>query len=337
MLAPAGKPGTPERYASAVVFHNGLGDYVLALPTLRALASELPRPSLLIAGRGPQEFIISDLSFDGRLLLPFQRASATTEFDWQQAARACHGCEVLVSVCPFRSESLQRLVEAVRPARTIGMGPPCAELVDYMTDTHECDALFGVVRRVQPLARIEPFASPLPSSTRSAGTAGRIRSSLPPSGRLLVAHVDSVLEKTWPLAFLDAALHEVLSAHHGLLAVVLNARSGDLPAATAGGRAACLDGLSLDRAMSLVAACDAFLGVDSCMLHAADLCRRPGVGLFGVTQARRFGFRWSPRSTVRELQAGRMSDHDPLEVAAAISGVLAAQQGSALGCHVTAG
>jgi hypothetical protein len=73
------------------------------------------------------------------------------------------------------------------------------------------------------------------------------------------------------------------------------------------------------------------------MLHAADLCRRPGVGLFGSTQARRFGFRWSSRRVVRELQAGRTSDHDPLDVAAAIGSVLAARQRSAPGRHVSAG
>jgi ADP-heptose:LPS heptosyltransferase len=242
-----------------------------------------------------------------------------------------------VSVCPFPSESLDRLVEAVRPARTIGMGPPCTELVDYLADTHECDALFGVVRRVQPLARIEPFASPLPSSARSTETARRVRAALPTFGRLLVAHVDSIPEKSWPLASLDTALNQVLSAHDDMHAVVLNTRPGDLPAAVAGGRAVCLNGLSLDRAMSLVAACDLFVGVDSCMLHAADLCRRPGVGLFGSTQARRFGFRWSSRRVVRELQAGRTSDHDPLDVAAAIGSVLAARQRSAPGRHVTAG
>ncbi len=337
MTASAGEFGTPERYASAVVFHNGLGDYVLALPTLRALATELPRPSLLVAGRGPHEFILSDSGFDGQLLVPFQRDTATTEFDWQHVARACQGCEVLVSICPFRSESLDRLIEVVRPARTIGMGPPCAERVDYLADTHECDALFGVVRCLQPHARIERFSSPLPSSTRSMDTARSIRASLRPGSRLLVAHVDSIPEKAWPLASLDAALHPVLSAHPGIHAVVLNARPGDLPATAVEGRVACLSGLSLDRAMSLVAACDVFVGVDSCMLHAADLCRRPGVGLFAVTQARRFGFRWSSRQLVRELQAGRMSDHDPLMVAGAISSVLAAQSTSAPSHPVTAG
>lgn len=39
--------------------------------------------------------------------------------------------------------------------------------------------------------------------------------------------------------------------------------------------------LRLGVALALVSLSDLFLGVDSCMLHMADLCRVPGVGLFG--------------------------------------------------------
>ena len=40
---------------------------------------------------------------------------------------------------------------------------------------------------------------------------------------------------------------------------------------------------------------DLFLGIDSCFLHAADLFRIAGIGLFGPTDPFRFGFRLSPR------------------------------------------
>jgi len=323
------------RYASAVVFHNGLGDYVLALPTLRALAALLPRPSLLVAGCGPHDFILADTQFDRQWLIPFARDASTTEFDWREVAQVCRGCEILVAVCPYRSESLHRLVAAVAPARTVGMGPPCAEVVDYRVDAHECDALFGVVRALQPTADIAQFAWPPPSSPRAAETANRIRAALPASDRLLVVHVDTIPEKTWPMASVDAALARLLGRHAEVHAVVLNASPADLPAAAASGRVACLEGLGLDRAMSLVAACDVFLGVDSCMLHAADLCRRSGVGLFAATSPRRFGFRWSDRHRVSELQAARMPDFDPVEVAEAIGGLLSAQRAQAQGRRLT--
>jgi ADP-heptose:LPS heptosyltransferase len=42
-----------------------------------------------------------------------------------------------------------------------------------------------------------------------------------------------------------------------------------------------------------VRSADAFLGVDSCMLHAADLFRVPSVGLFGPTRPSEFGLRFA--------------------------------------------
>jgi len=335
MPATTGQTATTERYASAVVFHNGLGDYALALPALRALSALLPKPSLLIAGCGPHEFILGDTNFDRQWLIPFARDASTTEFDWREVAQVCRGCEIFVTVCPYRSESLRRLVAAVAPARTIGLGSPCAEVVDYRVDTHECDALFGVVRALQPTADITQFAWPPPSSPRAAATANRIRAALPASDRLLVVHVDTVPEKTWPMDCVDAALARLLSRHAEVHAVVLNASPVELPAAVASGRVAALEGLGLDRAMSLVAACDVFLGVDSCMLHAADLCRRPGVGLFAATSPRRFGFRWSDRHLVRELQVDRMTDFDPAQVAEAIGSLLSVQTAQAQGRRLT--
>jgi hypothetical protein len=335
MPTTSGQTATSGHYASAVVFHNGVGDYVLALPTLRALAALLPRPSLLVAGRGPHEFLLADSGFDRQWLIPFARTESSTEFEWREVAEVSRGCEILVAVCPYRSESLDRLVAAVTPARTIGMGPPCTEVVDYLVDAHECDALFQAARAVQPTAEIAQFAWPPPSSPRGSETANRIRAAVPAPDRLLVVHVDSIREKTWPMASVDATLDRLLGRYDEVHVVVLNASPADLPTVVASGRVACLQGLGLDRAMSLVAACDVFLGIDSCMLHAADLSRRAGVGLFAATPSRRFGFRWSDRQLVRELEAARMSDFDPVTVADAIGSLLSAQRAQAQGRRLT--
>jgi len=57
--------------------------------------------------------------------------------------------------------------------------------------------------------------------------------------------------------------------------------------------------------MAIVEEADLFLGVDSCMLHVADLNRIPGVGLFGPTSAKTFGFRFSEHKHIDGN--GRMS------------------------------
>ncbi len=308
--------------ASVVIFHNGHGDYVLALPALRALAATVPRPSLLVAGEGPQAFIVADAGFDHCMFLPFTRQGDATEFDWRAVLAWTADCEVLVALCPWPSDALGQLHRALRPRRSIGFGPPCAEQVDYRAEGHECDVLFAPVRRLDPAAAPGDFSAPLHWPPRTAGVAAALRGALPPGGRLLVAHLDTVPGKSWAVDRLDRALAAVVPAHPALYVIVLNAGAAALPLAAASGRVTGLEGLALDRAMSVVAAADLFVGVDSCMLHVADLHRRPGVGLFAPTAPARFGFRWTDPARVRYVRAAAMEDIGPEPVAAALKELL---------------
>jgi ADP-heptose:LPS heptosyltransferase len=58
-------------------------------------------------------------------------------------------------------------------------------------------------------------------------------------------------------------------------------------------------GLSLPSSCCLVAESDFFIGIDSCMLHVADMARVPGVGLFGPTNAKEFGFYIGPHIMIQ--------------------------------------
>jgi ADP-heptose:LPS heptosyltransferase len=63
----------------------------------------------------------------------------------------------------------------------------------------------------------------------------------------------------------------------------------------------------------LVGTADLFVGIDSSMLHAADLARVPGVGLFGPTRAAEWGFRFAPhrhvdRTTMADITVDAVLD-----------------------------
>jgi len=63
-----------------------------------------------------------------------------------------------------------------------------------------------------------------------------------------------------------------------------------------------------------VAESDLFVGVDSCMLHVADMARIPGVGLFGPTNAKEFGFYIGPHimiqaeGSMEKIGAGQVTE-----------------------------
>jgi ADP-heptose:LPS heptosyltransferase len=60
-----------------------------------------------------------------------------------------------------------------------------------------------------------------------------------------------------------------------------------------------------------VAESDFFIGVDSCMLHVADIARVPGVGLFGPTNVKEFGFYIGPHIMI---QGDGSMDKIPVEM-----------------------
>jgi len=151
--------------------------------------------------------------------------------------------------------------------------------------------LFEVARAVDPALQIARFASPLRLPAESRIHAAELRRRVAGGKRLLVVHAQSGEGKSWPVTHLAPLLDRFLDAHPEFAACLV----GTSPHADAFGPrvARCLD-LPLASAFALIAAADLFFGVDSCMLHVADLCRVPGVAVFGPTSVQTWGFRFGP-------------------------------------------
>lgn len=74
-------------------------------------------------------------------------------------------------------------------------------------------------------------------------------------------------------------------------------------------------------ALALMGEADLFLGVDSCMLHAADLYGIAGVSLFGPTTPRQWGFRFSRHHRDLRGSRGKMANLHPWQVLEALEEV----------------
>src|SRR5205085_1180534 len=106
-------------------------------------------------------------------------------------------------------------------------------------------------------------------------------------------HAETKAKKMWPLDRLERLLKHFLSRHPEFVVFVLGRENPDLDVGEHNEQVIPCGGLPFAVSLSLLASVDLFLGVDSCMLHGADLFRVPGVGLFGPTSCVEFGFRWS--------------------------------------------
>lgn len=78
--------------------------------------------------------------------------------------------------------------------------------------------------------------------------------------------------------------------------------------------------LPLELACYLISKMSLFVGVDSCFLHIADLCRVPTVGLFGPTDPTVWGCRFAPHTHIRAQAVNEIDICDVTEAVRSLAG-----------------
>lgn len=275
-----------------VFFANGIGDAVLALPALRALAELYPRRLTLVSRRESYAPILRGLPVRNEFFI-----GRGSKCHWQaeeidHISEAIEFCDLFIALVPWKSDSLAYLIDRLRPAKTLGFFPAYDVAVPRDYGKHSAALNFDAVRAISPTCRMEDFLGPPPYAAESVALAREIRASLGEGARVLAFHTETVAEKMWEPERLSALLDRFLSEHPEFLALQIAYRESPpaLRCESNRERVVSCVGLPLMDAMCLVHHSDYFLGVDSCMLHAADFGRVPSVGLFGPTSAHEFGF-----------------------------------------------
>jgi ADP-heptose:LPS heptosyltransferase len=282
-----------------VLFSNGIGDALLTLPTLRALTAHLPGQISLLCPAHLYRLCFSQLPVHRAVelqWLPEEEPAAWRHpgsFDARVAAAEIGGCDVFVALVPWLSRSLDELVKRLMPHTTVGLFPRYDLRPILPTGLHAADLTFTVARLADAALRMEDYAWPPELSERARATAREWVGELPAGVRLLVVHPDTAPDKRWAPGRHREALDAFLDAHPEFVAFVVGRSHEPLEGPRNGDRVVSCLGLPLDVTFALVGHADLFLGIDSCMLHAADLFRVPGVGLFGPDGAREWGFRFS--------------------------------------------
>jgi len=180
-------------------------------------------------------------------------------------------------------------------------------------ECHSADLTFQLAQLFDPSLRIDSYAQPLPIPPAVQEQARSIRAAVPAGAKVLVVHADTNwVEKRWPVTRFIDLLDRFLSRHSDFVAWVVGMGHEELDVGRERDRVFAHLGLPLDLTMGLVATADLFVGIDSSMLHAADLARVPGVGLFGPTRAATWGFRFAPH---RHVDVSTMAE---ITVAAAL-------------------
>jgi len=310
--------------APVVFFINGIGDNILNLPALRALGALFAGRLSLICCGSDSLFVFDDVPLKRAIKIRVQKSTYGREFDADAVAAETGNCDLFLSLVPWHSESLMRLVENLRPQLSVGFISNYDIRLPLNFDQHTSELAFDVVRLFDARSRLQDFTAPPCYPAEARAEARRLREELSPGARVLAVHADTGQKKMWDSVKLMQTLDTFLGLHPEFTVLLVGGRPQSLDGGLCGDRVIPCYGLPLPVSMALVTESDLFLGIDSCMLHAADFAGVPSVGLFGPTSASEFGFLVGPHVAIQAPHT--MAEIEAPDVAEALESLLAQPQ-----------
>jgi ADP-heptose:LPS heptosyltransferase len=306
----------------AVLFANKIGDALLTLPTMRALGELFDAPLTVICPKFAFDLCFGEVSsrhVDITELRPALRPAPHRAVDHEAVAAEVGEVDVLIDTVPWNMPSnavVRALAQRIAPATSVGFGDDehAHDIVVRKEARHSADLIFALATLFDPAAVIDDYAQPVQVSAAVDASARAIRDSVPDRAKVLVVHADPDWDKKrWPITRFVALLDLFLTRHPDFVVWVVGMGHEELNVGRHGDRVVPYLRLPLDVTMALVSKADLFLGIDSCMLHAADLARVPGVGLFGPTRPVTWGFRFAPhrhvdRQTIADITVEEVFD-----------------------------
>lgn len=299
-----------------VLMFNGIGDHVLAMPAMRALSRAFDGRLRVVCAPGAPKFLFEELPLRGVVEIEGPGRGSFTP------PPALRRCDLVLLLSPWVGR-LSKLIESLAGAVSVGPSIFCDLKVQSSGRPHAANVGFWVAQAVIGDIRLDDFSEPLRLSASSRSKAREIRRGMRGESKMLVLHPETHARKRWAYSRLRETVESFLRNHPEYCVRVVG-QGSVAPDRWAGlPRVSECRGLSLEESFALVAQADLFLGMDSCMMHAADLCQVPSIGLFGPTPAWRWGFRFSPGIAVQgraRMADIRVEDVTPLlsELAAAI-------------------
>ncbi len=282
-------------------FCNGYGDNFLNLPALRALCRLFEGRLTLVCRQGPDLFCFDDLGVNRRITLDARFNGEDYQFDAVAAAAEIGQCDLFLSLVPWSSSSLSNLLEAWGGVVSIGFFENYTRRLRLDYDKPSADLAFDIVRSLRPDYQLHDFLEPLRYPTERPQHVHEIFSILEPGTKTLCVHMDTRTHKLWDENRWVESLDAFLDRHTNFVVLLVGRPECvfDTEQLRNAGRVIPCYGLSLPSSCCLVAESDLFIGIDSCMLHVADMARVPGVGLFGPTNAKEFGFYIGPHIMIQ--------------------------------------
>ena len=292
----------PKDFKQPVVFlANGIGDHIVALPALRALSNIFSGRLSLIVVNEAYTHIFSDIVFESVWFIKTFGATGThtmqkvgrelAPFDYEALAEEASGCDLFISFCLWTSPNLERLVEKLSPSVSVGFYPTFT--YKFLEVVNCFDTIFSVNKIFNSKIKIEDFINPPFIEQKYLKLVHNLKVSMN-KNKILIVHTDTKQRKMWSSDKFLKTIDKFLSVQNDYIVIIVGMYH-NLPLESAYHRNRIFDvcGIPLRLSFALLSVADLFLGIDSCLLHVADLFRVRGVGIFGPTKPEKWGFRFA--------------------------------------------
>jgi ADP-heptose:LPS heptosyltransferase len=289
-----------DAHNPVLFFVNGLGDCVINLPALRAISTLFDGRAALICEEGEHRYLFDELPLTRTIAVQTERFATSRSVPSERIRGQIENCDLFISMVPWISDSLRA---AIGQRISVGFFRDYSIHVPLNFGKHSVDLAFDLARVLDPDTNIEDYTAPPRFRTRALAWVDEVKSFLPVGSRILAVHPDSSSDKMWNIDKLRMALKAFLRARDDFFVFVVGYDPPTLDLGSYSDRIIPSQRLGFALSSCLVARSDLFLGIDSCYLHVADFARVPGVGLFGPTSAKEFGFRLGPNVTIQAKAA----------------------------------
>jgi ADP-heptose:LPS heptosyltransferase len=277
-----------------VFFANGYGDTVMVRPALHGFVRQLRGFKTLVCQDGSHLFLTKDLGFDRVVPVPMWRGEGGRNFDWEAVASAVGPCDAFLGLVPWQSPSLDNLRRALKPKTSMGHFSEYDVHVPLDHRVNNIELSFQFVRALNPMASLLDHWTAPPFSVSVQDFVSDLLGVFPPGATIVALHADTMSDKMWSDQGWRELLERFLSERPDHFVFVVGHQVPNVLPSAHSDRVIPLEGLHLEASMCVVANSHLFVGIDSCMLHVADACHIPGLGIFKSTDPSEFGFYRSP-------------------------------------------
>lgn len=281
-----------------LIFNNGIGDHIINLPTIRALSEIFKNQLTFVCHHNYFELLYSDITFKRVVNIEFYVHNNNRTFSIHELLNKVNESDLIINLNPWQSPEIDKIIDFFS-AKSIGFFENYDFQIIPDNKIHSANQTFEFAKLFDSHLNISKYSQVPFLPITSQQKADKILAVIPKKYKVLVIHADTSDIKMWSIEEFKKFINLFLQNFKNFVIVIVGTKEiGMSESSFFNDRLISMIGLPLAISISLVSKSDFFIGVDSCMLHIADIFKIPSIAIFMLPNFKEFGFRVNKSSII---------------------------------------